>query len=116
MKALASLGVPVVVDYSLGISEGAALMQITQNGGWRHSTAKASYLGPARHRANLTVQTHPMALRLLLQGGRCVGVRAQDTANNSKCLPRARSSCLRAQSAARELSTSPRCDHTTGRS
>jgi choline dehydrogenase len=74
MQALIALGVPPVDDYSLGVSEGVGLTQATQKRGWRHSAAMA-YLAPARWRPNLTVFTCTQALNLLVEGGRCIGVR-----------------------------------------
>jgi len=42
--------------------------------GWRMSTARC-YLDPARLRPNLTVETNAHAECLIIEGGRCVGVR-----------------------------------------
>lgn len=74
MDALINQGVPEVADYSIGITEGIGLTQATQRRGWRHSVADA-YLHPARPRANLKVLTHARALKLLVTGRRCTGVR-----------------------------------------
>jgi choline dehydrogenase len=74
MEALAGLGAPVVDDYCAGIAEGIGLTQATQKHGWRHSAATA-YLAPARRRRNLAVAVRAVALRLLFEGPRCVGVR-----------------------------------------
>jgi choline dehydrogenase len=51
------------------------LTQATQKRGLRHSVASA-YLAPARRRPNLTVLTDAPALKLMMRGTRCVGVRA----------------------------------------
>jgi choline dehydrogenase len=74
MDALVRAGVPYVEDYATGIVEGIGLTQATQKDGWRHSTATA-YLRPARRRTNLTILTHASATRLLVERGRCIGVR-----------------------------------------
>jgi choline dehydrogenase len=74
LEALSARGAPLVDDYCLGITEGLGLTQATQKHGWRHSAATA-YLAPARRRRNLTVAARAVALRLLFEGPRCVGVR-----------------------------------------
>jgi len=74
MRALVSLGVPLLDDYAAGISEGVALTQATQRRGWRSSVA-AAYLWPARYRPNLTIRTGASAETLLFEADRCVGVR-----------------------------------------
>jgi len=74
MRALVDLGVPTVDDYSVGIAEGVGLTQATQKRGLRHSVA-AAYLAPARRRSNLTVLTGALALKLIITGTQCVGVR-----------------------------------------
>lgn len=73
MEALVAAGVPFVEDYSTGMTEGIGYTQATQRGGWRHSTARA-YLGPALRRPNLTLITHAHVSRVIVEGGRCVGV------------------------------------------
>ncbi len=75
MTALIAQGLPPVDDYAAGIAEGVGLTQATQRNGFRHSAANA-YLAPARRRSNLTVLTHTVALSLIIEGGRGVGVRA----------------------------------------
>jgi choline dehydrogenase len=74
MHALIELGVPAVDDYNVGITEGIGLTQATQKAGRRHSAADA-YLAAARERRNLGCLTHAHALALLIEGGRCLGVR-----------------------------------------
>jgi choline dehydrogenase len=73
MDAFIRAGVPYVDDYSLGIAEGIGLTQATQQGGARHSAARA-YLRPARSRPNLMVLTGARADRLLLDGTTCTGL------------------------------------------
>jgi choline dehydrogenase len=60
-------------DFNGPEQEGIGLYQVTQKRGKRHSTA-AAYLKPALVRSNLTVLTHAMATRLLLDKRRVVGV------------------------------------------
>jgi choline dehydrogenase len=76
MEALIARGVPFVDDYNVGISEGIGLTQATQKDGRRHSVSQA-YLKPARRRSNLTVMTGTDALALLVENGRCSGVRVR---------------------------------------
>ncbi len=71
--ALIAAGVPFVDDYSVGVAEGVGLTQATQRGGWRHSAVDA-YLRPALRRNNLTLRTHALADRLIVEGGRCIGL------------------------------------------
>ena len=53
--------------------EGVGRFQSTQRNGHRHSTA-AAFLHPAASRPNLDVFTNAMALRILFEGARAVGV------------------------------------------
>src|SRR5690606_28180264 len=53
--------------------EGFGMPDCTIRGGRRDSTARA-YLDPARGRANLSVLTEAQATRVLIEGGRAVGV------------------------------------------
>jgi choline dehydrogenase len=73
MNALVRSGVPAAPDYSLGISHGIGYTQATQQGGWRHSVARA-YLRPVRHRPNLTVRTRAHVTRVLVERGQCVSL------------------------------------------
>ncbi len=64
-------------DFNGADQEGAGLYQVTCRRGRRWSTAKA-YLEPAADRPNLTVRTGALAERVVLEGGRAVGVRYAD--------------------------------------
>jgi choline dehydrogenase len=65
-------------DFNGARQEGVGRFQLTQREGLRCSTADA-FLRPADGRANLEVITHALALRILFEGGRAVGVEiAQD--------------------------------------
>jgi choline dehydrogenase len=60
-------------DYNVGRFEGVGWLQYSTRNGLRNSTAKG-YLKPARGRANLKVQTHALAHRVLFEGKRAVGL------------------------------------------
>ena len=67
------LGYPFNEDSSKGNPEGIARLQHSIRDGHRSSTATA-YLRPAGNRPNLTVRTHALASRILLDGKRAVGI------------------------------------------
>jgi choline dehydrogenase len=60
-------------DFNGEAQDGASLFALNQKNGERHSAA-AAYLRPVLHRANLTVRSHALATRVLLEEGRAVGV------------------------------------------
>ena len=60
-------------DFNGAEQEGAGLYQVTCRRGRRWHVGKA-YLDPARERPNLTVRTRALATRVLVEGGRAVGV------------------------------------------
>ena len=68
------IGVPRTDDFNGVRQEGAGYYQLTTHKGWRCSTAKA-YLGTARKRANLRIETEAFAAGLILEGTRVVGVK-----------------------------------------
>jgi choline dehydrogenase len=63
-------------DFNGAEQEGAGLYQVTCRKGRRWSVAKA-YLEPALDRKNLTVRTGALAERVVIEGGRAVGVTYQ---------------------------------------
>ncbi|MDN4163593.1 GMC family oxidoreductase [Nocardioides abyssi] len=63
-------------DFNGAEQEGAGLYQVTCRKGRRWSTAKA-YLEPAADRPNLTTRTGALAERVVVEGGRAVGVAYQ---------------------------------------
>ena len=73
IAAAGQTGVPRTTDFNGARQEGAGYYQLTTWKGLRSSTATA-YLKPARRRANLHVETEALATRVLLEGGRAVGV------------------------------------------
>ncbi len=66
-------GYPVSADLNGPESEGFGGFDMTVKDGVRASTANA-YLRPAMKRANLKVETHALATRILFEGRRAVGV------------------------------------------
>ncbi len=60
-------------DFNGPAQEGSGLYQVTQKRGKRWSTA-VGFLRPAMDRPNLTVRTHALTTRVLLEAGRAVGV------------------------------------------
>ncbi len=68
-----ALGYPRQGDVNDGPIEGAGAIQLNVSRGLRRSTARG-YLAPARHRPNLRVETGVTVHRLLVEGGRAVGV------------------------------------------
>jgi choline dehydrogenase len=60
-------------DFNGPDQEGVGWFQVTQQGGQRHSAATA-YLTPVRHRRNLTIRTHALVSRILLEQQRAIGV------------------------------------------
>jgi 4-pyridoxate dehydrogenase len=73
LAAGSALQLPATADYNGGQQEGLGRMQQTIRNGRRCSAAEA-YLRPALGRANLTVVTDALALRIVLEGGRAVGI------------------------------------------
>ncbi|MGF1501007.1 MAG: GMC family oxidoreductase [Paracoccaceae bacterium] len=71
--AAAELQIPWNDDYNGASMEGASIYQITTKGGFRASTARC-YLRPALGRANLRLELHAEVTRILIEGGRAVGV------------------------------------------
>ncbi|KLO57231.1 choline dehydrogenase [Delftia tsuruhatensis] len=68
------VGVPRTEDFNGRDQEGAGYYQLTTHKGLRCSTAKA-YLGEARRRPNLRIETDAMATQLVLRGRRATGIR-----------------------------------------
>ncbi|MEO7337439.1 MAG: GMC family oxidoreductase N-terminal domain-containing protein, partial [Caldimonas sp.] len=66
-------GYPVNRDFNGAQLEGVGAFQVAQKGGERFSAAKA-YLTPNRSRPNLEVITGAHTTRIVLEGGRAVGV------------------------------------------
>ena len=67
------LGFPKIDDYNGANSEGIARPDFTIGDGRRASTAR-SFLRPAMDRANLTIETHAQASRVIIKRGRAIGI------------------------------------------
>ncbi|WP_248916306.1 GMC family oxidoreductase [Pseudomonas moorei] len=66
-------GYPACPDQNGANMEGFGRVQVMQKDGQRCSAAKA-YLTPNRHRANLRIETHAHATRIIFEGRRAVGI------------------------------------------
>jgi choline dehydrogenase len=73
IEAAVAWGMKPTDDFNGAVQEGAGKYQVTCHKGRRWSTADA-YLRPALERPNLTVHTHALATRIVLDGTRAVGV------------------------------------------
>lgn len=75
VKAAQEAGYPVRDDFNAGADqEGFGLYQVTQKDGFRHSCAGA-FLHPALTRDNLAIQAEAHVQNLIIEDGRCTGVR-----------------------------------------
>ena len=73
IAATQSQGFPGTTDFAGADSEGVGLRQGTIRAGKRHSTARA-FLRPALRRGNVSLYTEALALRVIVESGRAVGV------------------------------------------
>lgn len=73
LQAAAMQGVPLNPDYNGARQHGAFMYQVTHRNGERCSAAKA-FLTPHLGRSNLSVLTHAVSRRILLEGRRATGV------------------------------------------
>ena len=73
LQAAAMNGLATNADYNGASQEGAFLYQVTHKNGERCSAAKA-YLTPNLSRPNLSVITHALSARVVLEGRRATGV------------------------------------------
>lgn len=73
LEAAQGCGLKLNDDLNGASQEGVGLLQVTQKGGKRHSTA-AAFLKPALSRPNLTVKTGAQVTRLLFDGNKAIGV------------------------------------------
>jgi choline dehydrogenase len=73
VAAAVAAGIKPTDDFNGERQEGAGRYQVTCHKGRRWSTADA-YLRPALERPNLTVLTHALSTRVVIEGGRAVGV------------------------------------------
>ncbi len=73
IDAAVANGLPYNPDFNGATQEGVGLFQTTTYNGRRASTSVA-YLGPAKARGNLKVETEALGQRVLFEGRRAVGV------------------------------------------
>ena len=73
LKAGDALGFKRTADFNGPTKEGFGLWQMTIRNGWRESTAK-TFLRSAMKRPNLTVITHAMVRRVVIENHRATGV------------------------------------------
>ncbi len=66
-------GLPITDDINGEKNEGFTRVDIMAKGG-RRSSAATAYLNPAKSRPNLTIATHALTHRVILEKGRAVGV------------------------------------------
>src|SRR5215470_13758008 len=73
VDAAQQVGIPFTRDLNGRQHEGVGYSQMSRNGRLRGSTAR-TFLAQARGRPNLRIETKALAVKLLFQGRRCVGV------------------------------------------
>ncbi|ABD56846.1 GMC family oxidoreductase [Jannaschia sp. CCS1] len=76
-EAAKALGIPFNDDVTGAVQEGAAYYQLTQKNA-RRSSAAMAFLHPNRHRVNLNVKLRAHVRRIVVDGGRAVGVEMLD--------------------------------------
>ncbi len=72
IAAAEAAGIPRSDDFNRGDNTGVGYFKVNQKRGWRWSTARG-FLKPVRDR--IAIETHAQADKLLIEDGRCVGVR-----------------------------------------
>jgi len=72
IEAAEEIGIPKTDDFNDGNNEGVGYFEVNQRSGVRWSTAKA-FLKPALDRPNLTVVTHALTERLIIEGKKVNG-------------------------------------------
>jgi choline dehydrogenase len=73
LKAAQQAGLALNPDFNGATQEGVGVYQISTKNGRRMSAARA-FLRPAMKRANVRVETNALAMRILFEGKRAVGV------------------------------------------
>lgn len=76
VEAATQAGFPVNEDFNGATQDGFGFFQVTQRDG-RRCSAATGFLHPALDRPNLTVETDLQVHRVLVEGGRAVGVTGQ---------------------------------------
>ncbi|HXW19149.1 MAG TPA: GMC family oxidoreductase N-terminal domain-containing protein [Roseiarcus sp.] len=72
-RAAQEMGIPYNEDVNGARQDGVGFYQLTQRNA-RRSSAASAYIDPARGRPNLTIETRAAAARVIIEGGRAVGV------------------------------------------
>jgi choline dehydrogenase len=78
-------GYGITDDYNGYRQEGMSKMDMTVKGGVRCSTANA-YLKPVMHRSNLTVITHALTKRVILEGKKAVGIEFENKGSTKQVM------------------------------
>jgi choline dehydrogenase len=73
VQSAEAAGIPLCEDPNGPVQDGISRMESTVHGGRRVSSASA-YLHPAMRRANLTIETGALVRRIVVRGGRAIGV------------------------------------------
>jgi choline dehydrogenase-like flavoprotein len=73
VRAAQELGLKFTPDFNGDVQDGVGYYDVTQKKARRESAATA-YLRPARKRTNLTVQTHALATKVLVENGTAIGI------------------------------------------
>jgi choline dehydrogenase-like flavoprotein len=76
------LGIPFNDDFNGAKQEGLGYYQLTQLNARRSSTS-TGFLDPIRSRSNLTVKLQSQALRIVVEGGRAVGIEMVSGSNRT---------------------------------
>ena len=77
LESAQAVGIPFTEDYNGTEQDGVSVPQVTQKAGRRWSAANA-FLGEARKRSNLRVETDLTVLRVAIESGRATGVVCRD--------------------------------------
>jgi choline dehydrogenase-like flavoprotein len=77
IEAAVAAGVPRVEDFNGGSNEGVAYFHVNQRRGRRWSAATA-FLKPALGRPNLALRTGVLVERIVVEGGRAIGVMVRE--------------------------------------
>ena len=72
-EAAEQAGIPRIKDFNRGDNEGTSYFQVNQRSGGRWNTARG-FLRPVLDRSNLSIVTHAMAQRLMIEQGRVTGI------------------------------------------
>jgi len=74
VRAAQELGLTFNPDFNGTVQEGVGWYDVTQRNARRES-ASTAYLRPARNRPNLTIETHALGTKVIVENGRATGLR-----------------------------------------